>query len=140
MTNEPRSPNVLSLVTQIVSAHVVINAVTVSDMPKLISDVYTALARLGSERETEERPAPAVPIKKSITSDYLICLEDGKKLKMLKRHLRTAFGMTTAEYRERWGLSEDYPMVAPNYAAVRSALAKKIGLGKKRGPKRKRRK
>ncbi len=122
------------LATQIVSAHVGNNSVAVSDLPGLIAQVYDALEKLG--RPTEPviaRPEPAVPIRKSVTPDYIICLEDGKKLKMLKRHLASAYNMTPDQYRERWGLSADYPMVSPNYAQQRSTLAKKIGLGTGRG-------
>lgn len=115
---------------EIVSAHVSNNSMAVADIPGLIEDVYQSLMRLGDVKEPEElRPEPVVPIKKSITPDYLICLEDGKKLKMLKRHLKTAYDMSPEEYRDRWGLPADYPMVAPNYAKQRSELAKSIGLG-----------
>lgn len=103
----------------------------------MIKDVFSTLQTLGSEGAPQERPQPAVPIKKSITPDFIICLEDGKKLKMLKRHLKTSYNMSPEEYRERWGLPADYPMVAPNYAKKRSALAKKIGLGRKPGARRK---
>jgi predicted transcriptional regulator len=114
----------------IVSAHVANNSMAVADIPGLIEEVYQTLMRLGDVVEpVEVRPEPVVPIKKSITPDYLICLEDGKKLKMLKRHLKTAYDMSPEEYRERWGLAADYPMVAPNYAKQRSELAKSIGLG-----------
>ena len=120
----------LEYTTEIVAAHVSNNTVAVSDLPDLIKQVYTTLSSMGNEAEQpQERPQPAVPIKRSVTPDYIICLEDGKKLKMLKRHLKTAYNMTPEQYRERWGLSPDYPMVAPNYAAQRSELAKKIGLG-----------
>ena len=122
------------LAAKIVSAHVANNNVAVSDLPGLITQVYSALDKLG--RPTEPmitRPEPAVPIRKSVTPDHVICLEDGRKLKMLKRHLATAYNMTPDQYRERWGLASDYPMVAPNYAQQRSALAKKIGLGTGRG-------
>jgi predicted transcriptional regulator len=96
----------------------------------LIEQVYKSLANVGNEPVvTEERPQPAVAIKKSVTPDYIVCLEDGKKLKMLKRHLKTAYNMSPEEYRDRWGLPADYPMVAPNYARQRSSLAKQIGLG-----------
>ena len=120
----------LNLASSIVAAHVSNNSVAVSDLPQLIRDVYQALSSVqdGGDREAE-RPTPAVPIKRSITPDHIICLEDGKKLKMLKRHLKTAYNMTPDEYRERWGLASDYPMVAPNYAKQRSKLAKQIGLG-----------
>ena len=114
----------------IVSAHVSNNSMAVADIPGLIEEVYQTLMKLGDVIEPEEiRPEPVVPIKKSITPDYLICLEDGKKLKMLKRHLKTAYDMSPEEYRDRWGLAADYPMVAPNYAKQRSELAKSIGLG-----------
>ncbi len=121
----------LSLTTDIVAAHVSSNTVPVADVPKMIEEVFRTLAQVGSESAQPERPTPAVPIKKSVTPEYIVCLEDGKKLKMLKRHLKTAYDMTPEEYRERWGLSADYPMVAPNYAQHRSELAKKIGLGTK---------
>lgn len=120
----------LEYTTEIVAAHVSNNTVAVPDLPDLINQVYRTLSSVeSSSAAMQERPEPAVPIKKSITNDYIICLEDGKKLKMLKRHLKTAYNMTPEEYRERWGLPSDYPMVAPSYAAQRSELAKKIGLG-----------
>ncbi len=119
----------LKLTVKIVSAHVSNNAVAAGDLPQLIQSVYKALAEIGAIPAQPERPRPAIPVKKSVLDDYIICLEDGKKLKMLKRHLKTAYNMTPEEYRERWNLSADYPMVAPNYAAHRSNLAKRIGLG-----------
>ena len=100
-------------------------------LPTLIQDVHRALSTLGRDTPAVEKPQPAVPVRKSVFPDYIICLEDGKKLKMLKRHLKTAYGMTPEQYRERWGLGPEYPMVAPNYASHRSDLAKKIGLGTK---------
>jgi len=101
----------------------------VGDLPQLINQVYNSLANIGSAPPPPaERPQPAVPVKKSVFPDYIVCLEDGKKLKMLKRHLKTAYNMTPEAYRERWGLTTDYPMVAPNYARQRSRLAKEIGL------------
>jgi predicted transcriptional regulator len=116
--------------TEIVAAHVSNNTVPVAELSDLIHQVYRTLASVESGIPVVlERPEPAVPIKKSITADYIVCLEDGKKLKMLKRHLKTAYNMSPEDYRERWGLPADYPMVAPNYAAQRSTLAKKIGLG-----------
>lgn len=122
--------DLLSLTSEIVSAHVSNNSVAMSDLPQLIEQVYRTLANVGNEpSNAPERPQPAVPIKKSVTPDYIVCLEDGKKLKMLKRHLKTAYDMTPEEYRERWSLPPDYPMVAPNYAKQRSKLAKEIGLG-----------
>lgn len=121
-----------ALTAQIVAAYVSKNAVSVSDLPALIRQVHTALSNAETPRVTvPERPQPAVPVKKSVTPDYIICLEDGKKLKMLKRHLKTSFNMTPEEYRDRWDLPADYPMVAPNYATQRSRLAKEIGLGKR---------
>ncbi|MBB4314631.1 putative transcriptional regulator [Roseospira marina] len=101
----------------------------VTDLTALIQDVHRSLSTIGQATPEAERPQPAVPIKKSVQPDFIVCLEDGKKLKMLKRHLKTAYDMTPEEYRDRWGLPTDYPMVAPNYAQHRSALAKKIGLG-----------
>ncbi|MGK9232208.1 MucR family transcriptional regulator [Inquilinus limosus] len=122
-----------ALTVQIVSAHVANNPVAPNDLPALIGQVYSALSALGKPVEpVQVRPEPAVPIRKSVTPDYLVCLEDGKKLKMLKRHLQSAYNMTPDQYRERWGLPADYPMVAPNYASQRSALAKTIGLGTRR--------
>ena len=124
------SQDILGLTTDIVAAHVGNNEVAAKDLPGIIREVYATLAGLdGSDARMAEKPKPAVPIKKSIFPDYIVCLEDGKKLKMLKRHLKTAYGLTPDEYRQRWGLPADYPMVAPNYAKHRSSLAKKIGLG-----------
>ncbi len=131
MTDQSNSSELLELTTEIVAAHVGNNSVAISDLTQLIQDVYRTLANVGSQPAAPERPQPAVAVKKSVTPDYIICLEDGKKLKMLKRHLKTAYNMTPEEYRERWGLPADYPMVAPNYAQHRSSLAKKIGLGTK---------
>ncbi|TNE67117.1 MAG: MucR family transcriptional regulator [Alphaproteobacteria bacterium] len=123
----------LALTTDIVASHVANNTVTVDELPNLIRQVYGTLMGLGGQAAAaEEKPEPAVPIKKSITPNFIICLEDGKKLKMLKRHLKTQYDMTPEEYRERWGLPADYPMVAPNYAEQRRELAKKIGLGRAR--------
>ena len=123
---------ILALTTEIVSAHVANNSVVQAEVPDLIQQVYNKLNELASgEEATSVELTPAVPIKKSVTDDYIICLEDGKKLKMLKRHLMTAYGMTPDDYRAKWGLKSDYPMVAPNYAAKRQELAKKIGLGRK---------
>jgi predicted transcriptional regulator len=123
----------LSLTADIVASHVSNNGVPVSELPQLIQQVYATLAGLGKEASpVAEMPEPAVPIRKSVTPDYIVCLEDGKKLKMLKRHLKTAYNMTPEQYRERWGLPADYPMVAPSYAEQRRELAKKIGLGTNR--------
>ncbi|HCK33372.1 MAG: MucR family transcriptional regulator [Micavibrio sp.] len=126
-------PNLLELTTEIVSAHLSNNVVAVDDIPNVIEKVYQSLQGLETSGDVSavNRPQPAVPVKKSITPDYLICLEDGKKLKMLKRHLKTAYNMSPEEYRDKWGLNVDYPMVAPNYAKKRSKLAKDIGLGKR---------
>lgn len=124
---------ILQLTSEIVSSHVSNNPVPVTDLPAVIQSVYSTLDNLAhdAEEEPEEELIPAVSVKKSITPDYIICLEDGKKLKMLKRHLRTRYDMTPEEYRDRWNLPSDYPMVAPNYAAKRQELAKKNGLGRK---------
>ncbi len=130
MTEQTTPNEILSLTTNIVAAHVANNPVAVNDIPQLIREVFQTLASVGGLGEGEaERPTPAVPLKKSITPDYIVCLEDGKQLKMLKRHLKTAYNMTPEQYRERWGLAPDYPRVAPNYAKQRSKLAKQIGLG-----------
>lgn len=131
MSERSNNSDLLAYTAEIVSAHVANNTVAVSDLPQLIQDIYRSLANVGSAPVAPERPQPAVAVKKSVHPDYIICLEDGKKLKMLKRHLKTAYNMTPEEYRDRWGLPADYPMVAPNYAAHRSSLAKKIGLGTK---------
>ena len=126
----------LALTAEIVSSHVANNSVVQSDMPDLIQSVFSKLSDLASgEDAASVELSPAVPVKKSITDDYIVCLEDGKKLKMLKRHLMTAYGMTPEDYRAKWGLKPDYPMVAPNYALKRQELAKKIGLGRKPGSK-----
>jgi predicted transcriptional regulator len=130
MSEQTKPSELLPLVTDIVAAHLSNNTVPIAELPDLIRDVYAALASAGGEvAPAPERPTPAVPVKKSVTPDFIICLEDGKKLKMLKRHLRTAYGMSPEEYRERWQLPPDYPMGAPNYAKQRSKLAKEIGLG-----------
>jgi predicted transcriptional regulator len=129
----PSNPDLLDLVASIVSAHVAHNAVTPEALPGVIRSVYTALSGLGTEPPPIEQPKPAVPIKKSVFPDHIVCLEDGKKLQTLKRHLKTSHGMTAEQYRARWSLPRDYPMVAPKYAARRSAVAKEIGLGRKPG-------
>ncbi len=129
MAEAVQGAEMLELVAEIVSAHVSNNRVAADGLPVLIRDVYQSLAGVGKEEALPERPQPAVPVKKSVFPDYIVCLEDGKKLKMLKRHLKTAYQMTPDQYRERWGLPAEYPMVAPNYAEHRSSLAKKIGLG-----------
>jgi predicted transcriptional regulator len=125
----------LRMTTDIVSAYVSKNALPAAQIPEVINTVYASLTGLsGPPREAQAEPQkPAVPIKKSVTPEYIVCLEDGKKLKMLKRHLRSTYGMTPDDYRTKWGLPPDYPMVAPNYAAQRSEFAKKIGLGRSSG-------
>ncbi|MBX7513089.1 MucR family transcriptional regulator [Qipengyuania sp. GH38] len=131
----------ITLTSDIVAAHVSNNSVAVEDVPTLISNVYAALTGLeGGSTAEEVRPDPAVSIRSSIKKDHIVCLDCGKKMKMLKRHLSTEHGMTPDEYRQRWDLSADYPMVAPDYADTRRDLAKKIGLGRKPGQKRGRRK
>ena len=137
MTEEEIALNetLITLTSDIVAAHVSNNSVAVSDLPLIISSVHGALAGLSGQAAEQARPEPAVPIKSSIKPDYVVCLEDGKKLKMLKRHLMTHYGMTPEDYRAKWGLPNDYPMVAPNYAEKRRQLAKAIGLGKKKGKK-----
>ena len=130
MTEQAKPSELLALTTNIVAAHVANNSVAVADLPRLIQEIHDTLASVGAGGSREkERPTPAVPIKKSVVPDFIVCLEDGKKLKMLKRHLKTAYNMSPEDYRERWGLPADYPMVAPNYAKQRSKLAKQIGLG-----------
>lgn len=132
MSEHPKIDNLLSLTTEIVASHVSNNTVPLAELPQLIRQVYASLVTLGPDSASvapAERPEPAVAIQKSILPDYIVCLEDGKKLKMLKRHLKTSYNLTPEEYRERWDLPPDYPMVAPNYAAQRSMLAKQIGLG-----------
>lgn len=135
--NPGTGDDLLTLTADIVSSHVANNTVAVSDLPNLIENVYNALSRLGSAPvKVESKQEPAVSVRASVKPDYIICLEDGKKLKMLKRHLMTHYNMTPEQYRAKWNLPPDYPMVAPNYANQRRQLAKKIGLGtrrKKRG-------
>ena len=123
----------LTLTADIVAAHVSNNSVAVNDLPNLIQNVHSALSGIaGANAAAEPKPEPKVSIRASIKPDYIVCLEDGKKLKMLKRHLMTHYNMTPGQYRQKWGLSADYPMVAPNYAEQRRTLAKSIGLGTKR--------
>jgi len=123
----------LALTSEIVSSHVSNNAVNQNDLTTMIQTVFTTLEGLsGPKEEPVEELKPAVSIKRSVTDEYIVCLEDGKKLKMLKRHLKTSYDLTPEEYRARWGLASDYPMVAPAYARKRQELAKKIGLGRKR--------
>lgn len=131
MTENQSDADLLSLTAKIVSAHVSNNSVDASALASLIQLVHKTLAGIGEEEVPVEKLVPAVPVKKSVFPDYIVCLEDGKKLKMLKRHLATSYNMTPDQYRERWSLPSDYPMVAPDYAAKRSQLAKSIGLGRK---------
>lgn len=140
-TETDMKETLITLTSDIVAAHVSNNAVTVDDVPTLISNVYAALSSLGGHVVVaEERPEPAVSIRSSVKKDHIVCLDCGKKMKMLKRHLSTEHGMTPDEYRARWDLGADYPLVAPNYAETRRKLAKQIGLGKIPGQKRGRRK
>ena len=140
-THADTNEMLITLTSDIVAAHVSNNDVSVADVPALISNVYGALAALGQVVVVEEkRPEPAVTVRASIKPDYIVCLEDGKKLKMLKRHLMTHYNLTPEQYRARWNLPSNYPMVAPNYAEKRRELAKKIGLGRKPGVKRGRKK
>lgn len=130
MNEQPQHSDLLALTADIVSSHVANNSVAVNDVPQLIQNVFATLSGLNEAPDTPEvRPEPAVPIRSSVKPDYIVCLEDGRKLKMLKRHLSTAYGMTPDEYRAKWGLPADYPMVAPKYAEARRQLAKSIGLG-----------
>jgi predicted transcriptional regulator len=131
MTEQADNANILGLTAQIVSAHVSNNAIGAEALPSLIQEVYRTLAGVGKEQVIPDKQLPAVPVKKSVFPDFIICLEDGKKLKMLKRHLKTSYNMTPEQYRDKWQLPPDYPMVAPSYARHRSSLAKKIGLGTK---------
>jgi predicted transcriptional regulator len=130
----------IQLTAKIVSAYVSNNAVSSADIPNLIGQVYAALMRISSGQVAAPAAPvkPAVPVKRSITAEYIVCLEDGKKFKSLKRHLRTQYNMTPEQYREKWALPPDYPMVAPNYAAARSQLAKQMGLGQQRRRRRER--
>jgi predicted transcriptional regulator len=134
MTDNGSGASYIQLTAEIVSAYVSNNSVQAADLSSLIDQVHSALTRVSSgQSEAGSEPLkPAVSVKKSITPDHIVCLEDGKKFKSLKRHLRTQYGMTPEQYRERWSLPADYPMVAPNYAAARSQLAKQMGLGQQR--------
>jgi len=130
INNQVSTSELLNLATEITSSYVSNNTISTSDLPQLMGAIFGTLAEFAAGKANAAfRPEPAVAIKKSINEDYIVCLEDGKKLKMLKRHLKSAYNMTPEQYRERWGLSPDYPMVAPNYAQQRSELAKTIGLG-----------
>ena len=136
-----RSDDLLKLATEIVAAYVSNNSVAVSDLPAMIKSVHATLGGLssGAAADMTTTQKPAVTVKKSVTPEYIVCLEDGKKLKMLKRYLRSRYSMSPEEYRSKWGLPADYPMVAPNYAAQRSEFAKKIGLGRSSPPPKSRR-
>ena len=125
--------DVLRLTAKIISAHVGNNQVTVAALPELIQSVHRSLATAGTTEPASALLTPAVPVRRSVFPDHIVCLEDGKRLKMLKRHLQASFGMNPQQYREKWGLPADYPMVAPNYASHRSSLAKQAGLGRKLG-------
>ena len=135
--NQQKNAETLRLAVDIVSAYVGNNSVPANQVPEVINSVYASLASIDGAAGNAEYAAlkPAVPIRRSITPDYLVCLEDGKKLKMLKRHLRAVYGLSPEEYRAKWNLPADYPMVAPNYAKQRSNFAKQIGLGRKKGEK-----
>jgi predicted transcriptional regulator len=132
MADETQDDTLLTLTADIVAAHVSNNSVAVNDLPTLIANVHQALSGITTRATVEEKPQPKVSVRSSIKPDYVVCLECGQKQKMLKRHLSTAHGMNPGEYREKYGLSSDYPMVAPNYAEQRRTLAKSIGLGTKR--------
>ena len=131
--NDEVNETLIALTADIVAAHVSNNSVAVNDLPQLINNIHAALAGLSGTTAPEVKQEPKVPIRSSIKPDYIVCLEDGKRLKMLKRHLMTHYQMTPDQYRQKWGLNSDYPMVAPNYAEQRRTLAKAIGLGTKRG-------
>ena len=134
MTENAGSNNFIGLTADIVSAYVSNNSVPTTEIPALINQVHAALARVSNTRGefSGDAAKPAIAVKKSVTADFIVCLEDGKKFKSLKRHLRTQYNMTPEQYRDKWSLPPDYPMVAPNYAAARSQLAKQMGLGQQR--------
>lgn len=132
MSDKIEKMELLALTTDIVTSHLTRNTMEAAEISNLIREVFSTLASVGTSEPVNDRPQPAISIRKSIQPDFIVCLEDGKKLKMLKRHLKTAYNMTPEEYRQRWGLPSDYPMVAPNYANQRRTLAKKIGLGTRR--------
>ena len=132
LDNEGAEDTLLALTADIVAAHVSNNSVSVNDVPTLIQNVHATLSTISDNRSAPEaKPEPKVPVRSSIKPDYIVCLEDGKRFKSLKRHLHSEHGLSPQEYREKWGLAKDYPMVAPAYAAKRSELAKTIGLGRK---------
>jgi predicted transcriptional regulator len=132
--DEANRADLVELTAKIISAYVSNNTVVAADLPTIITDVHDALSKVTQRIDAAEREElrPAIAVKKSVTPDYIVCLEDGKKFKSLKRHLRTHYSLSPEEYREKWGLPHDYPMVAPNYAQARSALAKQMGLGTRR--------
>lgn len=134
MSEGSTSVDYVSVTAEVVSSYVANNSMPAHDVPVLIEQVHTALAALGRPKEAAvvQPPKPAVPVRRSVTPDYIVCLEDGKRFKSLRRHLRTRYGLTPEQYREKWGLPDDYPMVAPNYARARSDLAKEMGLGQQR--------
>jgi predicted transcriptional regulator len=132
MSDDANPSDLLTHTAQILAAHLRNNTVPVAEVPALMRIVHKTLEEISGGPPADASPQPAVPIRRSVTPDFIVCLEDGKKLKMLKRHLRTAYNLSPEDYRIRWGLAPDYPMVAPNYARQRSTLAKKIGLGKRR--------
>ena len=136
VSEQQNTPNYIELAADLVSAFVSNNPVPAADLPALIGNVHAALTKVANatsaQQPPEEPKAPAVSVKKSVQPDYIVCLEDGKRFKSLKRHLRTVYDLTPEQYRAKWGLAHDYPMVAPNYAAARSELAKQLGLGQKR--------
>ncbi len=132
MSDDTNDDTLITLTADIVAAHVSNNSVAVNDLPQLINNIHGALAGLSGRSAPMAKQEPKVPIRSSIKPDYIVCLEDGKRLKMLKRHLMTHYQMTPDQYRQKWGLNSDYPMVAPNYAEQRRTLAKAIGLGTKR--------
>ena len=130
--NKSIAPDFLRLTARIMSAHLKNNNLSVAELPDFMRSVHSALVRASGQGETDAARQPAVPIRRSVTPDFIVCLDDGRKLKMLKRHLRSAYDMSPEDYRKRWNLPADYPMVAPNYARQRSGLARKFGLGKRR--------
>ncbi|WP_349371734.1 MucR family transcriptional regulator [Salinarimonas sp.] len=134
MAEEIPTVDYVAVAADVVSSYVANNSLPAQDLPALIEQVHGAFKALGHPREPEAAQPlkPAVPIRRSVTPDFIVCLEDGKKFKSLKRHLRTRYGLTPEQYREKWGLPDDYPMVAPNYARARSDLAKEMGLGQQR--------
>jgi predicted transcriptional regulator len=136
MNEKPKTEELLKWTTQILSAHLRSTTIPLSELPDLVRTVYRTLESVSGSAGAPPDLTPAVPIRRSVTPDYIVCLEDGRKFKMLKRHLKTAYDLTPEAYRARWGLPADYPMVAPNYARQRSGLAKKIGLGRQRGGRR----